>query len=206
MPGSGAAEPYTSAAEPYRCWRGAASFPARGKAGLWNTVARGPVIAEPYFGASVAEKHFLFDPVWMRFAAVALIVLALGGCRQGVPVIDTTPGPAQADGTISGTVRGPEGTSPIEGRAVVVVNVATGERQQTTTNNAGGFTFKVKPGKYQVELPLRDGEVLVKKPSIISVNRSDVDAHADFVLGIARVLRPRAPHMRGHDGLGAPSA
>jgi hypothetical protein len=88
----------------------------------------------------------------------------------------------------------------------VVVNVATGERQQTTTNNAGGFTFKVKPGKYQVELPLRAGEVLVKKPSIISVNRSDVDAHADFVLGISRVLRPRTPHMRGHDGLGAPSA
>lgn len=144
-----------------------------------------------------------------RVTSTALAILALvtvAACRQGVPVIDTTPRPVQADGTISGTVRGPAGTSPVEGRLVRVVNVDTGERQQATTNNAGGFTFKVKPGKYQVELPLRDGEVLVKKPGIISVNRSDVDAHADFVLGTSRVLRPRSPHLRGDDGLGAPVA
>jgi hypothetical protein len=115
------------------------------------------------------------------------------------------PRPAQADGTISGTVRGPEGTSPVDGRLVEVRNVVTGERQRTSTNNAGGFTFKVKPGKYQVELTLRDGEVLLKKPAVIDVNRSDVDAFADFVLGTARALRPRAPH-RGDDGLGSPIA
>ena len=136
----------------------------------------------------------------------ALVFLAGAACRQGVPVIDTTPRPAQADGTISGTVRGPEGTSPIEGRLVEVVNVDTGERQRTTTNNAGGFTFKVRPGKYQVQLTLREGEVLVKKPSVINVNRSDVDAHADFVLGTARVVRPRSPRLRGDDGLGSPIA
>ena len=128
------------------------------------------------------------------------------GCRQGKPVIDTTPGPARADGTISGTVRGPEGTSPIEGRMVEVVNMATGERQQVATNSAGGFTFKVKPGKYQVQLALREGEVLVKKPSVINVNRSDVDAHADFVIGAGKADRPKAPLLRGDNGLGSPSA
>ena len=81
-----------------------------------------------------------------------------------------------------------------------------GEKQRVATNNAGGFTFKVKPGKYQVQLTLREGEVLIKKPSVISVNRSDVDAHADFVLGTARVARPRRPQRRGDDGLGSPSA
>jgi hypothetical protein len=54
-------------------------------------------------------------------------------------------------------------------------------------------------------LTLRDGEVLVKKPSIISVNRSDVDAHADFVLRIARLPRPQS-RPRQADGLGSPSA
>lgn len=152
------------------------------------------------------EKHFRFGSFQLRSALAAVaILLAVAACRQGIPVIDTSPGPVQADGTISGTVRGPEGTSPIENRTVAVINVDTGERQQVATSNAGGFTFKVKPGKYRVELTLRDGEVLVKRPSVITVNRSDVDAHADFVLGTSRLMRPRST-MRGDDGLGAPSA
>ena len=141
-----------------------------------------------------------------NLAAGLALCLLLAGCRQGVPVIDTAPRPQQADGTISGTVRGPEGTSPIEGRTVEVVNLETGARQRTVTNNAGGFTFKVAPGRYQVELTLRDGEVMVKRPSVINVNRSDVDAHADFVLGVARTSRPRLPVNRGFAGLGPPSA
>jgi hypothetical protein len=142
----------------------------------------------------------------MWFAAVVLLLGSVAACRQGVPVIDTSPPPPQTDGTISGTVRGPGESSAITGRTVTVINVATGERQTTTTNNAGGFTFKVKPGRYQVELSLRDGEALVKRPSIINVNKSDVDAHADFVIGSSRVLRQRGPRLRGDDGLGAPSA
>lgn len=141
-----------------------------------------------------------------NLAAGLALCLLLVGCRQGVPVIDTAPRPQQADGTISGTVRGPDGTSPVDGRAVEVVNLDTGARQRTTTNNAGGFTFKVAPGRYQVNLTLRDGETIVKRPGIMSVNRSDVDAHADFVLGVARTSRPRLPVNRGFAGLGPPSA
>ena len=136
-------------------------------------------------------------------AAVLMSVLA---CRQGVPVIDTTPGPTQADGTISGSVRGPQGTSPIEGRTVEVINVDTGERQRLATSNTGGFTFKVKPGKYRVQLQLQPGETLLKSPGIIDVNRSDVDADADFIVGPSRTARPRFPRLRGDDGLGSPSA
>jgi len=155
----------------------------------------------------VTEKLFLNGTTWIKTSVFAtLIAVAAPACRQGMPVIDTSPRPAQADGTISGTVRGPAGTSPLDGRLVEVTNVDTGDKQQVTTNNAGGFTFKVKPGKYQVQLTLREGEVLVKKPSVINVNRSDVDAHADFVLGTARVPRPRVRQLRGDDGLGSPSA
>jgi hypothetical protein len=134
--------------------------------------------------------------------AVTVTLLSLAACHGG-PVIDLSPKPLQADGTISGTVRGPEGTSAIEGRTVEVINVDTGERQRVTTNNAGGFTFKVKPGNYRVELTLQDGETIVKKPDVIHVNRSDVDAHADFVVGVVRVSRPRNHVPRADDGLGA---
>jgi len=135
-----------------------------------------------------------------------LVLAMIGACRRGMPVIDPGPKPPQADGTISGTVRGPQGGASIDGRTVEVVNVNTGARQQTTTNNAGGFTFKVPPGKYRVVLTLLNGEVIIKQPSIIDVNRSDVDAHADFIVGSSKVIRPRSPRMRGDDGLGAPIA
>lgn len=139
--------------------------------------------------------------LWAVVSTTALV--SLSGCRLGVPVIDPGPKPSQADGTISGTVRGPEGTSRVEGRTVEVVNVDTGERQRTATSNAGGFTFKVKPGKYRVELTLLGGEKVLKSPGILDVNRSDVDAHADFVVGSPSVERPRYHAPRADDGLGA---
>ncbi len=138
--------------------------------------------------------------LWLLAVVAALVTLA--ACHGG-PVVDLSPKPLTADGTISGTVRGPEGTSAIEGRDVAVVNIDTGERQHIATNNAGGFTFKVKPGKYRVELSLHDGETLIKKPDIIHVNRSDVDAHADFIVGAVRVARPRLRAPRADDGLGS---
>jgi hypothetical protein len=136
-----------------------------------------------------------------------IALLSISGCRQGVPVIDTAPKPASAEGTISGTVRGPQNSSSIEGRIVQVVNVETGERQRATTSNTGGFTFKVKPGRYRVELSLLDGEAIVSQPGVLNVNRSDVDAHADFVIRTGgRVSRPRGPSYRLDDGLGSPIA
>jgi hypothetical protein len=140
------------------------------------------------------------------FVTGLVVLISLAACRRGMPVIDPSPGPAQADGTISGTVRGPEGTSAIENRDVTVINVETGTRAQGKTNNAGGFTFKVAPGKYRVELALVPGEVLVKQPGVINVNRSDVDAHADFVVGSRKDARPRFTAPRLYDGLGSPSA
>ena len=140
------------------------------------------------------------NTIWL--SAVIATLFSLAACHGG-PVIDLGPKPLQADGTISGTVRGPEGTSAIDGRAVEVVNIDTGERQRATTNNAGGFTFKVKPGKYRVELTLHDGETLMKKPDVINVNRSDVDAHADFIVGASKVSRPPNRAPRADDGLGS---
>lgn len=85
-----------------------------------------------------------------------------------------------------------------------MVNIETGNRQKTITNSAGGFTFKVAPGKYRVSVALLDGEVIIKQPDVIDVNRSDVDAFADFVLGSSRAIKQPSPRIRGDDGLGAP--
>jgi len=143
----------------------------------------------------------------MRSAAWVIVglstVMAAGACRPGTPVVDPGPRPPTMDGTISGSVRGPEGTTPIEGREVEVTNVDTGERQRTTTSNTGGFTFKVKPGKYRVEVSLLTGESILKQPGVMNVNRSDVDAHADFVVG-ARVSRPSSPSPSPSAGQGEP--
>lgn len=138
--------------------------------------------------------------------ALAVCLLVLPACRRGVPVIDTAPKPANPNGTISGTVRGPEGASALSGRVVEVINVDTGERQRETTSSTGGFTFKLKPGKYRVELTLRDGESVVKQPGVIDLNKSDVDAHADFVLGVARTSHPRPADSAVYSGLGPPIA
>jgi hypothetical protein len=110
-----------------------------------------------------------------------------------------------APGTISGTVRGPEGSGSIEGRLVEVFNVDTGERQSTTTSNVGGFTFKVKPGRYRVQVTLLQGESIIRQPGVLNVNRSDVDAHADFIIGSVRTSRPRTS-TPAERSLGSPTA
>ena len=139
--------------------------------------------------------------------AVGTAIGSVGACRRGVPVIDPGDRPPTTDGTISGTVRGPEGTSSVANRDVTVVNVDSGERQTATTNSAGGFTFKVKPGKYRVEVSLLPGESILKQPGVMNVNRSDVDAHADFIIGSAKGLRSRRPSGGQSDGsLGPPIA
>lgn len=130
------------------------------------------------------------------------IVLVSGlGCRLGVPVAD--PEPLASAATISGTVRGPEGTSAVEGRVVEVVNIETGERQRVATNRAGGFTVRVKPGKYRAHVALRDGESLVRQPRPIELHPSDI-ARADFVIGSVRVSTPRSPGSQHDPALLAP--
>lgn len=142
--------------------------------------------------------------VWI-FALVAAVVVVLS-CRRGVPVVDVGPKPPSARGTITGIVRGPEGTSPVSGRTVQVVNVATGERRSIQTSSTGGFTIEVPAGKYRVELPLHDGETLLKSPGVIDVAKGDIDSHVEFVLAAAHVDRPRGPVYHMDTGLGSPIA
>jgi hypothetical protein len=138
--------------------------------------------------------------------SIALAVLSVTACRQGVPVVDPGERPPTTDGTISGTVRGPGETQIIAGRQVDVINIETGERQTGITSNVGGFTFKVKPGRYRVEVALVEGESIIKQPGVMNVNRSDVDAHADFIIGTRRASPPKPAAVPREPGLRPPIA
>jgi hypothetical protein len=132
--------------------------------------------------------------------------MCLIACRRAVPTVDTAPKLTRADGTISGSVRGAEASSPIKGRVVEAISVESGERQRVTTNTAGGFSFKLKPGRYRVELALRDGESVVKRPGVIDLSQGGANTQADFVVGTVHISRPRYPLYRIDTGLGAPIA
>ena len=113
------------------------------------------------------------------------------GCSQAAPGTDRSADGSPSLATLTGTVRGPRGSSSIEGRPVEVINIDTNERRRITTTNTGGFAIKVKPGKYRLQVTLQDGESLIREPGVMHVSRSDDDAHADFVIEPARVARPR---------------
>lgn len=138
--------------------------------------------------------------MWLTLGILALLLS--GACRRGVPVMDLGARPPDTRGTtLTGIVRG---ASSVAGRDVQVVNTSTGVRYSALTSDTGGFTIALPAGTYQVELPLRDGETLVKRPGAIDLRRGDLDAPIELVLAAVRVSRPRGPAYRLDNGLGSP--
>jgi len=120
----------------------------------------------------------------LRAAAAMVVLLMLsGGCgaRHGRPLIggSTIPNPT---GTLSGTVTSSTGT-PLEGRRVSAINMATEQHYDVTTATNGGYTIKVPPGRYRLEVELRGGDQLGTQPEQRQVNVGDLDEKLDFVIG-----------------------
>jgi hypothetical protein len=112
-----------------------------------------------------------------------MAVLLTGGCaaRHGRPIFggSTTP---EMSGTVSGNVRSATGT-PLSGRRVSAINMATETHYDATTAAGGGYTIKVPAGKYRLEVELGGGEVIGTQPRQVDVNVGDLDAQLDFVIG-----------------------
>ena len=124
----------------------------------------------------------------MPFRLTLLVVLlALGStsCRTGIPIADRGEKPPTQDGTIAGNVR-TDGDAAVVTRVVRAVAVSTGQKFETTTNNAGTYTLKVPPGRYRLEVELRGGERLSKEPGEFQINASDLDPGRNFVITRAR--------------------
>jgi len=156
-------------------------------------------------GHRAADCHYC--PRWV--AAVWLVagltaLLYSSACRRGVPAVDLGPKPPSPRGTITGIVRGPEAMSGMEGRTVEVIDVATGTKRTAVTASNGGFTIELPKGKYRLELQLRAGETLVKRPDIVDLDHGDIDSHIEFVVSGARTAH--RPVYRVDNGLGSPIA
>jgi len=114
---------------------------------------------------------------------MAVLLMLSGGCgaRHGRPIIggSTVPNPT---GTLSGIVTSSTGT-PLEGRRVSAIDMSTEQHYDVTTASNGGYTIKVPPGRYRLEVELRGGDQLTKQPEQHQVNIGDVDEKLDFVIG-----------------------
>jgi hypothetical protein len=120
----------------------------------------------------------------LRRLVIALAVLAPTGCHPG-PVVGTGPRPAVVGGTIAGTVSA-EGNAPLAGRKVTAIDTSTGTRHEATTGTNGGYTIKVPQGTYRLEVELRAGERVVKRPDETRIDTSDLDTGRDFVISGGR--------------------
>ncbi|HET7618785.1 MAG TPA: carboxypeptidase-like regulatory domain-containing protein [Vicinamibacterales bacterium] len=157
--------------------------------------------------ARAASVHYF--PRWVLLAWMLFglsLLLAAGACRRAEPVAETATASPAGQGTLAGTLRGPDGTTPIWGRTVQAVNVQTGERREVVTSNTGVFTFELPAGRYRLEPSLRPGEVVVRQPGVIDLTRGHVDAPVHILLAASRAAHPHGPAYRTNNGLGSPIA
>jgi len=115
----------------------------------------------------------------LRFGALAAALIA-AACRYG-PVIDTGSKPPNVGGTIAGIVS-TQTNAPLAGRKVTAIETSSGARVDATTGANGGYTIKVPPGTYRLEIELKPGERVVKQPDETRITRSDLDTKRDFVI------------------------
>jgi hypothetical protein len=113
--------------------------------------------------------------------AFVLSASAAAGCRTGQPVIGADRDPT-TPGTIAGIVSAPGG-EPLSGRRVQAVGAASAHRYSAVTSVTGGFSIPVPPGDYRLEVELREGERVLRQPSVIHINKSDLDANLKVVVG-----------------------
>ena len=87
-----------------------------------------------------------------------LAALAAAACRPGTPIVNTDPMKATTPGTIAGAVRSPAG-DPLSDRRIEAVDTKTGQRYAAKTGVTGGYSIKVPPGHYRLELGKRGGRI-----------------------------------------------
>ena len=121
-----------------------------------------------------------------RVLAPALVVAALAAtaCRPGTPIVNTDPMKATTPGTIAGAARSTAG-DPLADRRIEAVDTKSGQRYAAQTGVTGGYSIKVPPGHYRLELELREGETIVQEPGSIDINSGDLDPNMDIVVRVA---------------------
>jgi hypothetical protein len=119
-----------------------------------------------------------------RLGAVLAVLVLLAGaaCHTNRPLWSATPGDKTTPGTIAGIMRTTAG-DVLPGRRVNAVLVGTAQSYTAVTNVTGGFSIPVPPGKYRLVPELREGEKVIRDPGIVDINKSDLDANLEIIVG-----------------------
>ena len=117
----------------------------------------------------------------MKRLAVFCVSMVLAGCAATGPAYDPGPRP-DVGGSIAGRVSANDGTTALSARKVTAINMSTGARYDVSTASNGGYTVRVPPGMYKLEVELRSGETLTTQPESTEVDTGDLDAGRDFVV------------------------
>lgn len=117
-----------------------------------------------------------------RSFVVPFLLVAVAACAPNQPVTGTGDRSAATTGTLAGLVSTNDGKTAVSGRKVTATNTATNARAEATTATDGGYTLKVPAGHYTIDVELRDGERLEKRPEPTDVGAGDLDSGRDFVI------------------------
>jgi hypothetical protein len=122
----------------------------------------------------------------MRLWAVLLccVALASAACHPG-PVINAGAKQPPVGGTIAGLVTTADPLVPVPGRKVTAIETTSGSRYEATTAANGGYTIQVPEGRYRIDLELRAGETIAKRPDETHIGNGDLDPRRDFVISAA---------------------
>src|SRR5262249_238723 len=129
----------------------------------------------------------------MRFSSLLLgsAIVASAACHPG-PIIDAGAKQPPVGGTIAGIVTTMDRLVAVPDRKVTATETKTGSQSEATTGGNGGYTIKVPEGTYRIDVELREGETLAKRPGETRVANSDLDPHRDFVITAALAAARRA--------------
>jgi len=128
------------------------------------------------------EDAPLADMTAIRAFSVLLVLGATAACSLNKPVTGTDRS-AATSGTIAGLVSTDAGKTAVIGRKVTAINATTRAQFDATTATDGGYTLQVPAGRYGIDVELRTGERLDKRPEPTDVGAGDLDAGRDFVIG-----------------------
>jgi hypothetical protein len=118
----------------------------------------------------------------LRLAGILLVLSAITACSLNQPVPGTGDPSTATNGTLAGLVSTDGGKTPVSGRKVTATNAATNTHFDATTATDGGYTVRLPAGHYTIDVELRAGERLEKRPEPTDVGAGDLDSGRDFVI------------------------
>jgi len=118
----------------------------------------------------------------LRSCLLLVVFSGMTACSLNKPVTGTGDRSAATTGTLAGLVSTDDGRTAVSGRKVTATDTATNAHFDSTTATDGGYTIRLPAGHYSIDVELRAGERLEKRPEPTDVGAGDLDSGRDFVI------------------------